>query len=98
MHAGTRQREEPATTSDGGKWDHGLSGERRRRSPEERGRGDQGETAPCTAQPLSQHPYGPVSADRFAVVQSSSTQCCLWLEGFFSPMAFPLCGFSGEYE
>lgn len=51
MHAGTRRREEPATTSDGGKWDCGLSGSGGERSPEERGEvergrgGDQGETA-----------------------------------------------------
>lgn len=53
----------------------------------ERSRGHQGETA----QPLRQQPYGPV-------VQSSPTEHWLWLEGLVSPMAVPLCGFSGEYE
>lgn len=53
----------------------------------ERSRGHRGETA----QPLRQQPYGPV-------VQSSPTERWLWLEGLVSPVAVPLCGFSGEYE
>lgn len=95
MCAGTRQREEPAATSDGGKWDRvGARGkEPRGEGRGGKGQGEPGEAAPCTARPWSQHPSRPVSADGFAVVHSSSMKHCLWQEGISFSSDFSLLCF-----
>lgn len=106
MHAGTRWREEPATTE---QWrqvgPQRLSGteaqrEQRWRSLEERGEVERGREKQLLAQ-LCHGARIPTDLSQLigelwfrAALQSIA---CGW-KGFFSPMAFPFCGFSGEYK
>lgn len=111
MHAGTRRREEPATTE---RWrqvgPQRLSGtkaqrEQRWRSLEERGEVERGEVERGREkQLLAQLCHGAsIPTDLSQLISelwfraALQSVACGW-KGVFSPMAFPFCGFSGEYK